>query len=108
MQFGLGVFTALGALKAIAFNIPFIRSFNFRGIYCSRSVGLIRDILTHELPPTVLKTDLYATAALTGGCLSYLMIVFNFSTNITFLIVSLFVFSLRIFAIKFKLQLPKA
>ena len=24
MRFGLGVFTALGSLKAIAFNIPFI------------------------------------------------------------------------------------
>ena len=104
---GLGVFTALGTLKAISYGVPFI-GILISGVFTAIGGGLIRDVLTNELPPTVLKTDLYATASLFGGIICYIMNCFGYSTNIVFIVVSLFVFVLRIFAIKFKLSLPKS
>lgn len=104
---GLGVFTALGTLKAISYGVPFIGVL-ISGVFTAIGGGLIRDILTNELPPTILKTDLYATASLIGGVISYIMFMFGYSTNVIFAVVSLFVFLLRIFAIKYKLQLPRA
>ena len=104
---GLGVFTSLGTLKAISYGVPFI-GILISGVFTAVGGGLIRDVLTNELPPTVLKTDLYATASLLGGIICYIMNCFAYSANVIFIIVSLFVFVLRIFAIKFKLQLPKA
>lgn len=105
--FGLGVFTSLGCIKAITFGLPFVGVL-IAGVFTSIGGGLIRDVFTGDLPPTVLKTDLYATASLIGGALCYVMFLIGYSTNIIFVVGSLFVILLRIFAIKFKLQLPKA
>lgn len=104
---GLGVFTALGTIKAISYGVPFI-GILISGVFTAIGGGLIRDVLTNELPPTVLKTDLYATASLIGGVISYIMFMFGCSTNVIFVVVSSFVFLLRILAIKYKLQLPRA
>lgn len=104
---GLGVFTSLGCIKAITFGLPFVGVL-IAGIFTAIGGGLIRDIFTGDLPPTVLKTDLYATASLIGGALCYVMFLIGYSTNIIFVVGSLFVVLLRIFAIRFKLQLPKA
>lgn len=104
---GLGVFTSLGSLKAISYGVPFI-GVVIAGVFTAIGGGLIRDIFTGDSPPVVLKTDLYATASLFGGIICYVMNCFAYSANAIFIVVSLFVFLLRILAIKFKLQLPKA
>ena len=91
---GLGVFTSLGSLKAISYGVPFI-GVVIAGVFTAVGGGLIRDVLTNELPPTVLKTDLYATASLLGGIICYIMNCFAYSANVIFIIVSLFVFGVK-------------
>lgn len=104
---GLGVFTALGSLKAIGFGLPFVGVL-ISGVFTAIGGGLIRDVLSNDLPPTVLKTDLYATASLIGGSCCYLLFLAKVDTNLIFASVFTFVTLLRLFAIRFKLQLPKA
>lgn len=62
---GLGVFTAIGGAKAMAFGlggIPVV----FLAVLTATGGGVIRDILVGEVP-VVLRTDFYATASILGA-----------------------------------------
>ena len=65
--FGLGLFTVLGADKALAFGIGPVWSV-LLGVITGVGGGMVRDILLARVP-NVLRTEIYATASLAGGAI---------------------------------------
>jgi uncharacterized membrane protein YeiH len=62
---GLSLFAMAGATKALDYNInPFIAS--LLGVLTGVGGGTVRDVMLAQIP-AVLRTDIYATAALTGA-----------------------------------------
>lgn len=105
--FGLGLFTFLGANKGLVIDFGIV-GIVLSGVITSTGGGVIRDVLSGELPPTILKTDFYATASILGGLLFCLLIALNCSFIIAFLSVFLFVTVIRLIAIYFNINLPKS
>lgn len=103
---GLGVFTAIGAAKALEYNLDFT-GVVLSGVLTAIGGGVIRDIMVCSIP-TVLKSDFYATAALIGGVLYYLLAKSGVPFFALFIIVLCIVTGLRIFAIRYKFHLPRA
>lgn len=102
---GLGFFTAVGAAKASAMAAGPYSVILFAAITAAGG-GLIRDLLVSEIPQ-VLKSDFYATAALIGGILFYVLEFANLGSTPRILITTAFTFSLRLLAMRKKLELPK-
>ncbi|MBO4490252.1 MAG: trimeric intracellular cation channel family protein [Lentisphaeria bacterium] len=103
---GLGVFTAIGAAKAIQYNVGYV-GVVLCGVFTAIGGGMIRDILTGEIP-TVLKSDFYATAALMGGSLYFALYQLEMNWFLNFLITFAFVTLVRILAMHYHLKLPRA
>ena len=101
---GLGVFTVMGAKVAIE------SGFTVNGILvvCLAVVtgGLIRDVMLMEIP-FVLKKRIYAVASIIGGTAYHLMYIHNVNVKAASVIAVLIVFTVRILATVFKLDLPK-
>lgn len=62
---GLGLFAVAGASKALAFHAGPIAA-TLLGMLTGVGGGMVRDVLVSEIP-TVLRTELYAVAALVGA-----------------------------------------
>ncbi len=103
---GLGVFTAIGAAKGMAYEISFI-GILLCGVITAIGGGIIRDVLVREVP-VVLRSDFYATASLLGGVLYYFIDLTGAGFFLNFTLTSLFVFTVRFLAIYLKLRLPEA
>lgn len=104
---GLGIFTVMGAKVAIG------SGFTVNGILvvCLAVItgvggGIIRDIMLKEIP-FVLKKRIYAVASILGGTAYHLMYVNNVNIRIATVVAVLIVFTVRILATVFKLDLPK-
>lgn len=102
---GLGVFTAIGAAKGIQFDIGFI-GIILCGVFTAIGGGIIRDVLTAEIP-TVLKTDFYATAALLGGIIYFLLHAAGVYWFVNFVVTAVLVTGIRLLAMHFRVQLPR-
>jgi uncharacterized membrane protein YeiH len=105
--FGLGLFTFLGANKGYLYNLDIIGVI-LSGAITATGGGVIRDVLSGDTPPTILRTDFYATAAILGGILFYTMKVFELTFITIFLSVFLFVTAIRLFAMYFNINLPQS
>ena len=103
---GLGVFTVLGAAKGHDYGLGMVGCV-LCGVSTAIGGGIIRDVLTNRIP-VVLQSDFYATAALLGGIVYYLLLPLNMSFFALFIIVAGLVTTIRILAIHFKLKLPSA
>ena len=103
---GLGVFTAIGAAKGMAYEVSCI-GILLCGVITAIGGGIIRDVLVREIP-VVLRSDFYATASLMGGILYYMLDLYGVGWFLNFSMTSFFVFSVRFAAMYFKLQLPEA
>ena len=104
---GLGIFTVMGAKVAIG------SGFTVNGILvvCLAVItgvggGIIRDIMLKEIP-FVLKKRIYAVASILGGTAYHLMYVNNVNIRVATVVAVLIVFTVRIIATVFKLDLPK-
>lgn len=104
---GLGIFTVMGAKVAIG------SGFTVNGILvvCLAVItgvggGIIRDIMLKEIP-FVLKKRIYAVASILGGTAYHLMYINNVNIRIATVVAVLIVFTVRILATVFKLDLPK-
>jgi ABC-type xylose transport system permease subunit len=62
---GLALFAVSGASKALAFDVGPVGAM-LLGILTGIGGGIVRDVLVSEIP-TVLRTELYAVAALIGA-----------------------------------------
>ncbi len=104
---GLGVFTAIGAAKGCIFELDPIGVI-LSGVLTAVGGGVIRDVMVRSVP-VVLTSDFYATAALLGGLLYYLLAEFSSLPRFSiFIIVFAAVTGIRLAAMYLKLQLPVA
>jgi uncharacterized membrane protein YeiH len=102
---GLGVFTLLGLQKALAFGLdPSIAL--IMGMISSVFGGVLRDVLTNKVP-LIFEKEIYASACLVGG-ITYLTLDFlGLKEEINFIFAASIIFTIRLIAVKFHLQLPK-
>ena len=103
---GLGVFTSLGAAKALSYNLPNV-GVVLAGVITAVGGGVIRDMMVAQIP-AVLKSDFYATASLLGGILFIALRYWPLPYFTDFVVVSLFVTLLRLWAVHYKVELPRA
>lgn len=103
---GLAIFTVIGAEKGYMFGLgPF--GVAVSGMLTACGGGVIRDLMVREIP-AVIRTDFYATAAILG---SWILFIFHrwtsLSSSAVLILSGLFVFALRMTAMRLKLNLPR-
>ncbi|MEQ9441360.1 MAG: trimeric intracellular cation channel family protein [Cyclobacteriaceae bacterium] len=94
---GIGLFTVLGLQKTLDIGLhPLIAV--MMGAVSAVFGGLLRDLLTNEIP-LILRKEIYATACLAGGFLFLGLRYADLPLNTVTLITILFISGLRILAV---------
>lgn len=101
---GLGVFTAVGCRTAMLHNVDGVFAVVFMGMCTGVGGGIVRDILVKDIP-YVLKKEIYAIASI-AGALFYYLLRRHFSDIISLYTCCLFIFVIRLLAMKFNINLP--
>lgn len=102
---GIGVFTLLGTQKGLSYDLhPFIAV--VMGMVSSVIGGVIRDVLTNEVP-LIFKKEIYASACLAGGTMYLITNHFQLPEYIQYIATIVTVICIRSLAVKYKLELPK-
>ncbi|HEX9997161.1 MAG TPA: trimeric intracellular cation channel family protein [Abditibacterium sp.] len=103
---GLGTFAVLGCGRALdAGASPLIAT--MMGMLSGVAGGAIRDVLCGEVP-TILRAEVYATAALAGGALFCALEQGGVSRDGALFLGAALTFSVRVAALKWKIALPVA
>src|SRR5690349_19862071 len=103
---GLGLFAVAGTQKALAFGInPFVSA--LLGMLTGIGGGVVRDLLVNEIP-VVLRTDLYALAALAGAALVVGGHLLHWPPTATTIAGAILCFGMRLIAIRRGWNLPSA
>lgn len=102
---GLGLFSASGVSLANQFGYhPFISA--LVGAITGVFGGVLRDIITNEIPFVFTRSEIYATCSFIGGW-SYLAVVWANGNEVAAVIACISVtFILRMLAIRYKIRLP--
>jgi uncharacterized membrane protein YeiH len=103
---GLALFAVSGAGKALAFHAGPVMAM-LLGMLTGIGGGMVRDVLVSEIP-TVLRTELYAVAALLGAGVVVLGRMLHLPTSGTAIVGALLCFGLRFVAMRRGWQLPTA
>jgi uncharacterized membrane protein YeiH len=103
---GLGLFAVAGASKALAFHAGPVAA-TLLGMLTGIGGGMMRDVLVSEIP-TVLRTELYAVAALVGAAVVVLGNMLNVPSSVATVTGALLCFGLRFTAMRRGWQLPVA
>jgi uncharacterized membrane protein YeiH len=103
---GLSLFAVTGAQKAIAFGLNPVMA-ALLGMLTGIGGGMMRDILVRDIPQ-VLRSDLYAIAALAGASIVVGGDRLGVSYGISALTGAALCFGLRFMAIRYDLHLPSA
>ncbi len=102
---GIAVFTMLGTEKGLNFGIhPFIAT--IMGVVSAVFGGILRDILTQQTP-LIFKKEIYALACFIGAFVFLMLYKLNTPHYIQYLGTIITVISIRLIAVKHKLELPK-
>ncbi len=101
---GLGIFTIIGTEIGIQNNFNPLISVSL-GMMTATFGGVIRDTLSNEIP-VIFHKEIYATACIIGAITYLILNKFNISQEINYLITMLIIITIRLIAVKFKLQLP--
>ena len=103
---GLGLFAVAGTQKALAFGInPFVAA--LLGMLTGIGGGVVRDLLVNEIP-FVLRTDLYALAALAGAGIVVVGHLMHWPPTATTIAGAILCFAIRLIAIRRGWSLPPA
>lgn len=104
---GLGVFTVIGA--TFAYNLFGLNFLNMAiaGTLSAVGGGIFRDVLVKEIPLVLIK-ELYASASFVGIITFFILLVMGFNLNIVTIPSILVVILVRLIAIRFKWNLPRA
>lgn len=102
---GLGTFVVIGTGKALDFQMGFIGSV-MMGVMTATAGGMMRDVLSTQVP-LVLQREVYASAALAGGALYYLLHHGGVPHNWVLLVSAVTVIVLRLLAIHYNWSLPR-
>ncbi len=103
---GLAVFAVAGTLKALAFDISPLQA-PLLGMLTGIGGGMVRDLLVNEIP-TVLRSDLYAVAALAGAMVVVAGHVLHFYPGAATIAGAVLCFTIRVIAIRKGSRLPIA
>lgn len=103
---GLAFFAVAGAQKAITFGLSPVMS-ALLGMLTGIGGGMMRDILLREIPQ-VLRSDLYAVAALAGASVVVIGHMLDLPYAASALLGGALCFGLRFMAIKYDWHLPVA
>lgn len=105
---GLGIFAVIGVKVAIqhGYAESALISISCGAITCICG-GMLRDVLTNSTPFVLVKR-IYAIAAIAGASTYYLLFLFEINDNFAIIMGTLVTFILRILAITFKWNMPKA
>ena len=103
---GLGLFAVAGASKALAFHAGPVAA-TLLGMLTGIGGGMVRDVLVSEIP-TVLRTELYAVAALVGAAVVVVGDLLHFSPSVAGVAGAALCFALRFTAMRRGWHLPVA
>ena len=103
---GLALFAVSGAGKALAFHVGPVAA-TLLGTLTGIGGGMVRDILVMEIP-TVLRTEVYAIAALVGASVVVVGSMLHLSPSGASVAGAVLCFGLRFIAMRRGWQLPKA
>jgi len=101
---GLGIFTIIGTEAGIQYGFHPIISISL-GMITATFGGVIRDTLSNEIP-LIFHKEIYATACIVGSVTYLILNQFNIDQNVLHLLTTIIVITVRLIAVKFKLQLP--
>lgn len=102
---GLALFTIGGTQVAVAAELPGVIAI-IMGVITGVAGGVVRDILTAEIPLILRRGHLYATASITGATLYLLLVSVGVPRPLPALLGMLSVVLLRFASILWGLQLP--
>ncbi len=103
---GLALFAVSGAGKALAFHADPVAAI-LLGMLTGIGGGMVRDVLVREIP-TVLRTELYAVAALIGAAAVVVGSMLHFPSSGAAIVGAVLCFGLRFIAMRRRWQLPIA
>jgi uncharacterized membrane protein YeiH len=104
---GLGVFTVIGSIFAYnLFGLNFL-AMSFAGILTAIGGGILRDVFVNEIPLVFVK-EFYASASFAGILILFVMLSVNINLSIAAIPSIIITTSLRLIAMKFKWNLPRA
>lgn len=101
---GLGVFTLIGLEKGLENNLHPLICISL-GTMTACFGGVTRDILCNEIP-VIFRKEIYATICIIGGILFFILKYFNLKDDILYLITSVVMIVIRLFAVKNRWSLP--
>jgi len=100
---GIGLFTILGIETALDFHLN-IEICLLMGVISASFGGVIRDVLTNEIP-LIFRREIYATACLVGGVVYLTMTKLSSYDNFNMLSSILVVILIRYLSVKYKWSL---
>jgi len=103
---GLALFAVSGAHKALDYGLNPVMA-TLLGMLTGIGGGMARDVLLAEIP-TVLRSDLYAVAALVGAAIVVIANMFQLPSGVAALVGAALCFGIRVLAIWRGWQLPVA
>ena len=103
---GLALFSVAGASKALAFHGGPVAA-TLLGMLTGIGGGMVRDVLVREIP-TVLRTELYAVAALIGAAVVVIGNTLHLPSSVAQIAGAVLCFGLRFMAMRRGWQLPVA
>lgn len=103
---GLALFAVSGAHKALLYGLNPIAA-TLLGMVTGIGGGMARDVLLSEIP-TVLRTELYAVAALLGAAIVVVAHILHWPSGLAALLGAFCCFALRVLAMKRGWHLPMA
>ncbi len=95
---GIGLFTILGLQKTLGVGLSVPISV-LMGIVSASFGGVIRDVLTNEIP-LIFRKEIYATACLAGAVVFLILSSFSSYQTVNMLLSMSVVFVIRYFAVK--------
>lgn len=102
---GLGLFTFIGIEKGIQLQLSTGVSIAL-GTITACFGGVIRDVILNTVP-LVFRKEIYAMASVAGGLLYFAFVKAGLDNDMAKIICILFIFTIRIIAVRFKLGLPR-
>lgn len=103
---GLALFAVSGALKALAFGLDPVAAV-LLGMLTGIGGGMLRDVLVAEIP-TVLRSELYAVAALAGAAVVVVALQLHLPSSPAAVAGAIVCFGLRLLALRRGWSLPAA
>jgi len=97
---GIGLFTIIGFEIAMSYNLN-IEICLVLGVVSACFGGIVRDVLTNEIP-LIFRKEIYATACFIGGLVYYILTLISTYNNINIIASILVVIVIRYFAVKNK------